>query len=82
MGYKFGNQEFEGQVKNVLREAKCQCSPEYVAKKLKVGFGTARAVLLHLAAKGEIEMFETTTAPFFSIGESQGNGEGNGATHR
>ena len=75
---KVGNPEFEKKAKQVLVEAKVLVSSDYVAKKLHIGFATARALLFGLTIKDEVELIRTSGTPLFRLSNNKGKGDDNG----
>lgn len=66
MEIKFGNPDIQKNVVDLLRETKIPVSVEFVAQKLNIGWGTARAILLNLAVQGKIRVQKTTKSMIFS----------------
>jgi hypothetical protein len=71
MDTKVGSKKFESKVETILTEAKMPVSAAYVAERLKVGWGTARAILLDMTVKGRVRMILTNIAPVFCLGEKK-----------
>ncbi len=63
---KFGNPVIQESVIKLLKETGMPVSVDFVARKLGVGWGTARAILLDLAVQGRIRMVKTTKSLIFS----------------
>jgi len=64
---KFDNPSTQNDVVHLLYETKMPVSVEFVAQKLGIGWGTARAILLSLAVQGRVKMEKTTKSLIFSI---------------
>jgi len=64
-----GRPEIEAEVLKIVKEAGRAVSVDYVAYHLGVSWGTARALLLGLAAKGKLKMIDTTKGPVFASRE-------------
>jgi len=64
---KFGNPNMQNDVIDLLKETNMPVSVEFVAQKLSIGWGTARAILLNLAVQGKLRMQKTTKSLVFSI---------------
>ena len=73
---KFGNPDIQNNVMSLLQETKMPVSIEFVAQKLSIGWGTARAILLNLAIQGKIRMQKTTKSLIFSIEKKDGSQSG------
>lgn len=67
METKVGNQQIEQEVLKILADAKISVSTSFLAKKLNMGWGTARAVLLDMVIKGKVKMISTNITPLFYI---------------
>jgi len=65
MVVKFGNPEIEAQVRQILETHLTPVSIDLVAFHLKVGWGTARSILLNMALKGQIKHLETSNGFVF-----------------
>jgi hypothetical protein len=57
---KFGNPDVETQVRQILETHSKPVSIDLVAFHLKVGWGTARSILLNMSLKGQIRFLETS----------------------
>ena len=62
-----GRPEIEAKALKIVKEAGRAVSVDYVAYHLGVSWGTARALLLKLAAKGLLESIETTYGMVFRL---------------
>jgi len=69
METKFDNPNIQSDVVDLLRSIGIPVSVEFVARKLGVGWGTARAILLNLTCQGRIKMKKTTKSMIFSTNE-------------
>jgi hypothetical protein len=72
---KFGNPHLQNNVVKLLRETKIPVSVDFVAQKLNIGWGTARAILLDLSLQGLVHMQKTTTSLIFSLKHEATNGQ-------
>lgn len=68
---KFGNPNIQSDVVDLLIKTDMPVSVEFVAQKLGIGWGTARAILLNLAIQGRVKMEKTTKSLIFSINEKE-----------
>jgi len=68
---KFGNPALQNDVVSLLRETKIPVSVDFVASKLNLGWGTARAILLNLSVQGLVKMQKTTKSLIFSLKEEE-----------
>lgn len=68
---RIDNNETEERVLKVMKEAGQPVSCDYVAFRLKIGWGTARGVLLNMALKGKITALKTTKSFIFMLKEKQ-----------
>jgi ribosomal protein S25 len=66
---KFGNPNLQNDVLDLLKETVIPVSVEFVAQKLNLGWGTARAILLNLSLQGTVKMEKTTKSFIFSLNE-------------
>jgi predicted ArsR family transcriptional regulator len=66
---KFGNPDLQNHVLDLIRETKMPVSVDFVANKLNLGWGTARAILLNLSIQGLVHMQKTTKSLIFSLKE-------------
>jgi DNA-binding IclR family transcriptional regulator len=71
METKFGNTEVQNTILRLLRETKMPVDVEFVAQKLGIGWGTARAILLNLVVEGKVRMEKTTKSFIFSLNEGE-----------
>ena len=67
METKFGNADVQKRVIKLLRETGMPVDVEFVAQKLAIGWGTARAILLNLVVEGKVCMEKTTKSFIFSL---------------
>jgi hypothetical protein len=67
---KFGNPNVETQVRKILEGHSEPVSIDLVAFHLKVGWGTARSILLNMALKGEIKFLKTSKGFIFWLSAS------------
>jgi DNA-binding IclR family transcriptional regulator len=74
METKFGNADVQNSVLNLLRKTNMPVDVEFVAQKLGIGWGTARAILLNLVVEGKVCMEKTTKSFIFSLNEGEKNG--------
>jgi len=74
METKFGNADVQNSVLNLLRKTNMPVDVEFVAQKLGIGWGTARAILLNLVVEGKVYMEKTTKSFIFSLNEGEKNG--------
>jgi ribosomal protein S25 len=70
---KFGNVALEHDVVDVLRQANMPVSVDFIAEKLGVAWGTARAILLSLSVQGVVVMTKTTKSFIFTLKEQPGD---------
>lgn len=67
MENKFDNPAVEEQVLQVLREVQIPVSIDYVAQRLGISWGTARAILLNMTIEGKLKSQKTTKSLIFSL---------------
>ena len=65
MVVKFDNPEVETQVRKILEVHSEPVSIDLVSFHLKVGWGTARGILLNMALKGKIKFLKTSKGYVF-----------------
>ena len=73
METKFGNATIQNNVINLLRETNMPVDIEFVAQKLGIGWGTARAILLNLVVEGKVRMEKTTKSLIFTLNTKGGS---------
>lgn len=64
---KFGNEEIENQVVELLTKTSMPVSIDYVAHHLHMSWSTARGLLLNMTIKGKIEAEKTTKSLIFRL---------------
>ena len=64
---KFGNPDLQNDVIDLLKETAMPVSIEFIAQKMNLGWGTARAILLNLSLQGTVKMEKTTKSFIFSL---------------
>ncbi|MFB0501094.1 MAG: hypothetical protein ACETVP_01350 [Candidatus Bathyarchaeia archaeon] len=64
---KFNNPEVEQRIIDLLEETSIPCSIEYVAQRFDLAWGTARAILLDLAVRGQVKIQKTTKSLIFWV---------------
>jgi hypothetical protein len=64
---KFGNADIQNSIINLMRETGIPVDVEFVAQKLAIGWGTARAILLNLVVEGKVHMEKTTKSFIFLL---------------
>jgi len=75
-----GNEQVENSVIELLKKTPMAVSTDYVAYHLRIGWGTARSLLLHMALEKKLEMEETTKGAVFRLPKNTcANNESKGA---
>jgi hypothetical protein len=64
---KFGNTELQNNIVSLLKETDMPVSVDFVANRMSIGWGTARAILLSLSIQGRVKMEKTTKSLIFSL---------------
>lgn len=62
--------ETKKQVKDLLEKADQPVSVDWVAYQLKIGWGTARAILLNMTLEGQIASLQTSKGLLFAASQS------------
>jgi len=68
---KFNNHNLEREIIAYIKEAKMPVAIDYVAQHFSIAWGTARAILLDLALKGEIKSQKTTKSLIFWVPKTE-----------
>jgi hypothetical protein len=68
---KFDSVNLQNDIVSLLKETKIPVSVEFVATRLSLGWGTARAILLNLSVQGRVKMQKTTKSFIFSLKEEE-----------
>lgn len=68
---KFGDPEVETQVIKILETHSEPVSIDLVSYHLKVGWGTARSILLNMALKGKIKFLKTSKGYVFWLSKEE-----------
>ena len=69
---KFDDPSIEKNVLKLLKETEKPVSVDYVAFHIKIGWGTARSILLNMALKGTVKAIKTTKSLIFQLPNASG----------
>jgi len=64
---KFNNHELEEKIIQYMKETDIPVAVDFIAQHFDLAWGTARAILLDLAVKGQIKVQKTTKSLIFWI---------------